>query len=190
MTKKIQIYNREVNYSVKRSKRAKRMRLAVYCDGNFIVTIPKKFPTESIDKYIVAKSKWVISKLDFYDELNKKQKITFSNKGFEVYKDQALKIISGRVKALNDKYYQYGFNNINIKKQKTRWGSCSRKKNLNFNYKILFLPPKLRDYIIIHELCHLKEFNHSRKFWNLVKKSIPRYDEIRNELKSNGLLIS
>jgi hypothetical protein len=62
-----------------------------------------------------------------------------------------------------------------------------RKGNLNFNYKIALLPERLADYIIVHELCHLKEVNHSQKFWNLVAKMMPDYLEIRNELKKSGI---
>jgi predicted metal-dependent hydrolase len=79
--------------------------------------------------------------------------------------------------------YGYSYNNIRIKKQKTRWGSCSEKKNINFNIKIMFLPQELFDYIIVHELCHLGEFNHSRRFWNLVAKTQPNYIDLKNRLK-------
>ncbi|MDP2693107.1 MAG: M48 family metallopeptidase [bacterium] len=190
MKQKISLHNRVINYSVRRSKRAKRMRLAVYCDGNFIVTVPQAFPSNSIDRYVIAKSQWVISKLDFFEELNKKQKLTFGSDGYELYKNKALKMVTERLTALNQEHYRLKFNKIAIKSQKTRWGSCSRKRNLNFNYKILFLTPKIRDYIMIHELCHLKEFNHSNRFWKLVAKSIPNHRKIIEELKIKGLSIS
>jgi len=190
MKRQINLHNRVVNYSVRRSKRAKRMRLAVYCDGNFIVTVPQAFPSNSIDRYVIAKSQWVISKMDFFEELKKRQKLTLGNDGYELYKDKALKMVTERLTALNNKHYRLKFNKLTIKSQKTRWGSCSKKRNLNFNYKILFLPPKIRDYIMIHELCHLKEFNHSRKYWNFVARVLPDYLNIRNSLNRQGLLIS
>src|SRR5439155_5288643 len=109
--------------------------------------------------------------------------LTFGSDGYELYKDKALEMVTERLTALNKSYYRFKFNMLVIKSQKTRWGSCSKKQNLNFNYKILFLPTKIRDYIMIHELCHLKEFNHSRRFWKLVAKSIPEYYKITEELK-------
>ncbi|PIP23438.1 MAG: hypothetical protein COX90_01110 [Candidatus Nealsonbacteria bacterium CG_4_10_14_0_2_um_filter_38_17] len=71
-----------------------------------------------------------------------------------------------------------------MKNQKTRWGSCFKKGNPNFNYKIALLSQRLADYIVVHELCHLGELNHSQKSWNLVAKAVPDYPEIRDELKN------
>ena len=73
---------------------------------------------------------------------------------------------------------------IAIRNQKSRWGSCSKKGNLNFNYKILFLPPDIVDYIIVHELCHLRQFDHSPKFWALVGETIPNYQQLRARLRA------
>jgi hypothetical protein len=73
-----------------------------------------------------------------------------------------------------------------IKNTSSRWGSCSRLGNLNFNYKIVFLPPELQDYLVVHELCHLGQFNHSQSFWNLVKKTIPEYLRLRKNLRDIG----
>ncbi|MCK5061902.1 M48 family metallopeptidase, partial [Candidatus Parcubacteria bacterium] len=103
-------------------------------------------------------------------------------------KEKARKTILNKINALN-KHYNFKFNRVAIRNQKTRWGSCSAKGNLNFNYKIIYLPIKLQDYIITHELCHLQELNHSRKFWKLVAKIIPDYLSARKELKKQGKLI-
>lgn len=63
------------------------------------------------------------------------------------------------------------------------WGSCSKKGNLNFNWRLIQLPPELADYVIVHELCHLKELNHSQRFWDLVGQAIPDYKERRQALR-------
>jgi predicted metal-dependent hydrolase len=94
-----------------------------------------------------------------------------------------------RVEELN-KPYGFVYGKIAIRNQKTRWGSCSRRGNLNFNYRVGLLPQKLMDYVIVHELCHLGEFNHSYKFWDLVAKTVPEYKAIRQELKRIGLGLS
>jgi predicted metal-dependent hydrolase len=80
-------------------------------------------------------------------------------------------------------FYNFKYNKIFIKNHQRRWGSCSSKRNLNFNYKIIFLPERLQNYLIVHELCHLKEMNHSKGFWALVAKTIPDYEKLNKQLK-------
>ncbi len=98
------------------------------------------------------------------------------------HKEQARALAVSRLQLFNEKY-GFSIKKISIKNQKTMWGSCSRKGNLNFHYKIALLPDYLADYIIVHELCHLEEFNHSRVFWGLVARSIPNHRELRGKLK-------
>lgn len=82
--------------------------------------------------------------------------------------------------------YTFSYKKISIKNVSSRWGSCSRKGNLNFNFRLALLPPELADYIIVHELCHLGEFNHSKKFWDLVALTIPNWQKLRNGLKEHS----
>jgi predicted metal-dependent hydrolase len=96
-------------------------------------------------------------------------------------KEVARQIIKERLEYFND-FYKFEYKRVAIKNHKTRWGSCSEKKNLNFNYRVAFLEPHLRDYVIIHELCHLREFNHGPKFWQLVALRAPEYLHTRREL--------
>ena len=72
------------------------------------------------------------------------------------------------------------------REQKTRWGSCSSEKNLNFNWKLILAPPEVLDYVVVHELCHLKEMNHSKAFWEEVGKVMPEYETHKLWLKENG----
>lgn len=189
MNRKIHLHNRLVHYSVRRSKRAKRLRLAVYCDGNFVVTLPRGVNETLAEKYIIKKSQWIITKLDFFKSASMSKTLKLTENDYLKHKEMALELATERVEHFN-KTYGYKYNAISIRNQKTRWGSCSKKKNLNFNFKITFLPEELRDYIIVHELCHLKEFNHSQKFWNLVAKATPNYKEIIGDLRTKGLTIS
>ena len=80
--------------------------------------------------------------------------------------------------------YGITFGKISIRKQKTRWGSCSTAGNLNFNYRLSFLPVTLMDYVVVHELCHIREHNHSPAFWALVGQAYPNWKALRKELES------
>lgn len=97
------------------------------------------------------------------------------------HKELAREHITARVEYWNQ-FYGFDYNRIAIRNQRTCWGSCSSNNNLNFSYKLLFLPERLFDYIIVHELCHLEEFNHSQSFWDLVGETLPDYKKLREEL--------
>jgi len=187
MKKQITLANRKVDYTLRKSKRARRMRLAVYCDGTIVVTTPFDLQESTAERFIREKSQWLFSKIAFFKQFKGQAIARYSESDYLKYKDDAYALAVARVNYFN-KLYKASFNKINIRNQKTRWGSCSKKGNLNFNYKIALLPQRLTDYIIVHELCHLKEFNHSRKFWKHVEKGIPDYLEIRNELKRSGVI--
>jgi predicted metal-dependent hydrolase len=113
-----------------------------------------------------------------------KRGITSFHRDYFRNKERARKLIMKRLDYFSQKY-NFRFNKVSIRNQKTRWGSCSKKGNLNFNYRLIYLPQRQIDYIIVHELCHLKYLNHSKKFWNLVGKIIPNYREVRKELRQN-----
>jgi predicted metal-dependent hydrolase len=80
-------------------------------------------------------------------------------------------------------HYTFRFVRVSIRSQRTRWGSASSRGTLSFNYRIIYLPPELQDLIIVHELCHLKEMNHSPAFWALVAQTIPNWKKLRRELR-------
>jgi predicted metal-dependent hydrolase len=189
MQKSIELHKKNIDYTLKVSKRAKRMRLAVYCDGSCVVTIPRALPQTLIEKFLIRKSQWIVDKIEYFKYSKASAWKVDDKEDYLKHRDQALALAEKRVAHFN-KTYGYTWNKISIKNQKTRWGSCSKKGNLNFNYKIALLPQKMADYIIVHELCHLGQFNHSQKFWNLVAKAIPDYLDIRNDLKKNGLRLS
>lgn len=184
MKKQIAIHNKNITYTIRKSRRARRMRLAVYCDGTVVVTTPIGLKENIIDKFIREKSTWLFNKILFFKQVKGNFFIKSNKRDYLRYKEQAYDIAVDRINYFN-KVYKFKFNKINIKNQKTRWGSCSKKGNLNFNYKIAILPAYVSDYVIVHELCHIGEFNHSQRFWRLVEKTIPNYLDIRNILKNN-----
>ena len=114
--------------------------------------------------------------------MNKKTRRRFTIKK----KEQAERFVESRL-ARFSKFYNFEINRVSVRNQGTRWGSCSSKGNLNFNYKIVYLRPELADYLIVHELCHLGELNHSKRFWALVKKTVPDYIEINKELRRTNV---
>lgn len=79
------------------------------------------------------------------------------------------------------------YNTMKIKEQKTRWGSCSKKGNLNFNWKLIMSPQWVIDYVIVHEICHLRYLNHSKEYWSMVEMYMPSYKKAQEWLKKNGL---
>jgi len=103
------------------------------------------------------------------------------------YSELTRKLVHERLTYWNQ-FYDFKYNRVAIRAQRTRWGSCSSKGNLNFNYKLALLSPELLDYVIVHELCHLGEFNHSDKFWELVSKALPNYREYKDELRRVRML--
>lgn len=182
MYKSINLKNQKIDYQIKTSNRIKYMRLSIYQDGSFIITRPRGVSENIIEKFIIQKSNWIIDKIKNFSQNKPKISKIESRKIYLQYKEPARRMIENKITKLN-KFYNFKYNRISIRNQKTRWGSCSRRGNLSFSYKILFLSEYLAEYIIVHELCHLKEFNHSYKFWNLISKIIPNYLEIRKELK-------
>ena len=104
-------------------------------------------------------------------------------KHYVEHKEAARALCLSRLEHFNN-HYNFTYNRVAIRNTRSRWGSCSSKKNLNFNYRILFLPPELQDYLIVHELCHLQEMNHAAGFWSLVAEQVPDYKQRITHLRS------
>lgn len=173
-----------IKYKIKSSYRAKHIRLALYPDKSIVITKPFLCSQKTVERFVNSKKDWIEKKLQYFDSLPKKR--IFPREYYLKNKETARKIIQNKV----DKFSRelaLEYKKISIRDQKTRWGSCSKLGNLNFNYKIILLPEHLQNYIVIHELCHLQELNHSKKFWSLVEKVCPDYKKYRQELKNINL---
>jgi len=94
--------------------------------------------------------------------------------------------VTSRVHEINDKCFHKEIKSVNLKYNKSNWGSCSTASNLNLSTRLLFAPFDVIDYVIVHELSHLYEMNHSAKFWNIVRQVMPNYKEKEKWLKENG----
>lgn len=182
MIKEVIIGNK-IKVKIRKSSRARLMRIAVYRDGRVLAVQPVRISFTHLLRFIESKIGWTEKKLKYFEKLAPiVHSVRYSKKEKICLKVEAKKLVLKKLKHFNQSY-NFDYKKIFIRDQKTRWGSCSKGGNLNFNYKIAALPEKMADYIIVHELCHLAEFNHSKNFWDLVSKNMPDYLEIRKELR-------
>lgn len=176
----------EYNVEVRRSKR-KSAAIKITADMQIVVFVPLYVSDNEIEKMVISKSKWIDEHMlkvqSTIDERSKLEKITFEQ--VKELADQAVEYIPNRVKYYAEKE-NFVYNKITIKNLVSRWGSCSTKGNLNFNCLLMLMPDYVIDYIVVHELCHLREMNHSEKFWAEVEKIMPDYQRAELWLKQNG----
>lgn len=177
MKKFLNIHDKQLGYTLKFSAKASKISLAVYSTGEFVVTAPKKVNEDLVELFLLNNSNWIQKKLNL---VSSREKVNHDS--FKDSKIKALNFVISRLEYFSS-IYNFKYNRVTVRDQKTRWGSCSKNKNLSFNYKLLFIPRDLADYVIVHELCHLHEMNHSYKFWALVAKVVPDYLSKRKALK-------
>ncbi|MEK7632208.1 MAG: M48 family metallopeptidase [Patescibacteria group bacterium] len=180
------LHAEHIPYVLRRKRFSRVLRFAVHADGRLVVTAPVLIGKRTIEKMIAEKREWILEKLEIARKNAKPVAPKRTKKEIADDKDRALALIRDRIEHFN-LVYRLSWKRIAIRNQKTRWGSCSRKGNLNFNYKIALLPPHLADYIIVHELCHLAQMNHSKKFWELVAQTIPDWRGRRNEIREHEI---
>lgn len=186
MKKYIDLGNQKIEYTLRHSKRARRIRFTIQCGGEFTATVPGVFSQIELENFMREKADWIIRKIAQLKEIKNPAPSGNDRHNYLAHRHRILKLVRDRLEYFNG-FYNYSFNKVRIKSQKSCWGSCSRKGNLNFNYKLVFLAEHIADYVVVHELCHLKEFNHSRNFWRLVARAIPDYLSIRKELRRHSL---
>lgn len=168
------------------------------------VVIPLRYREQDVAEFLRAKSPWIQKKLMHFEKLRREEKqleqgtIMYFGEvirspadlsGEEAlekwYRREAKKHFTARVAELAS-LHGFTYNKISIRAAKTRWGSCSVKKNLSFNWRLMKAPKFVIDYLILHELAHTVVLNHSRKFWYLVASICPRYEEAKTWLKQYG----
>lgn len=172
----------EFTYKTIRSVR-KSVSVQITKDGQVIVRCPTGMSDAAVHQIIQGKTQWIEKHLD---NLNSTPALPcFTEQELHDLSAHAAQIIPQRV-AYYAREMGVTYGRISIRKQHTRWGSCSSKGNLNFNCLLVLTPPEVLDYVVIHELCHRKEMNHSDRFWNAVAKIMPDYKIQQRWLKENG----
>ncbi len=170
-------------YELIRSAR-KSLALQVKEDGRVVVRAPLSMAARRIEFFVIDHWDWVEKQRQRLSRQRENaRRITEEERQEGIRK--AKEIIPRRAACFAARMgVSYG--RITIREQKTRWGSCSQKGNLNFNWKLVLMPPEILDYVVVHELAHRKEMNHSPRFWAVVEKELPDYRKRREELKIRG----
>jgi hypothetical protein len=191
MQKKIMVGNETIQYALRRSPRARRMRIAVYRDGSVRLTVPARSTLSFAESFVSRQGPWLLDKLAFFRGLPPLDPVAlYGRREYLQHREAAHALVAQKLSEFAALLDIWGVSHarVSIRNQKTCWGSCSRKGNLNFNYKILFLPAHLRDYVIVHELAHLRELSHSPRFWALVASVVPDCTVRRRELRERRML--
>ena len=156
-------------------------------DGRVVLRAPYGVPKKELNRILEKKSSWIEAHLQEINERKAAQSSApkFSAEEINELADKALSYIPERVRYFAP-IVGVNYTRITIRNQKTRWGSCSAKGGLNFNCLLMLTPPEVIDYVVVHELCHRKEMNHSKAFWAEVEKILPNYKTAKKWLKDHG----
>lgn len=174
--------------------RSNRKTLAISIKEDLSVTVraPRRASNTEIERILKEKEQWIQKHIGLMKEktsrLDEIKENQLTEAELKEFKAKAKRIIPERV-AVFSKIIGVNYGRISIRSQKTRWGSCSGKGNLSFNCLLMLAPPEVIDYVVVHELCHRKEMNHSKAFWREVEKVIPDYKTHLQWLKDEGSLV-
>ena len=177
----------EVIYSERKT-----LGLEVTADGRVRARVPRRAGDRAVKQFVEEKKDWILEKYLLQQERSRRRQEAAPDRDYEKdpalearYRELARAVISQRAAYFAAKM-GVTFGRISIRAQKTRWGSCSSRGNLNFNWKLILMPPEILDYVVVHELAHRKQMNHSKLFWAEVERVLPDYRERRRWLKENG----
>lgn len=172
----------EVRYS-----RRKTVAIEITREAKVLIRAPYRMSVNEINRFVEKHMDWIaIHRQKAFKRLEEAEKDEkLDENQIRKLAEQAAAVIPGRV-AYFAGQMNVSYGRITIRNQKTRWGSCSSKGNLNFNCLLMLVPSEVLDYVVIHELCHRKEMNHSVRFWHEVEKVLPGYREQEKWLKEHG----
>ncbi len=174
-----------MNYRIKRSNR-KTICLQITDEG-LLVRAPMRTSDTEINAFVEKKKDWIEKHLIKMEE-NRSNVTKLTQEELHQLGEKALKVIPERV-AYYAPMVGVSYGRITIRNQRTKWGSCSSKGNLNFNCLLMLAPPEVLDSVVVHELCHRKEMNHSPKFYEQVLRVFPEYHKWNKWLKDNGHML-
>lgn len=181
---KLEDEGREFLITVKRSSR-KTLGLEVKESGEIFARIPARLSDRNLKSFIEQQREWIIKKSALV-QWEREHRQTTNATPVQNLTSAEIENISRKI-VDRVRFYQKKMGvtvgKVTIRNQKTRWGSCSAKGNLNFNYQIYYLPDELLDYVVVHELAHRRHMNHSEEFWKEVEKYLPMYQQCRKKLR-------
>lgn len=179
----------ELPYTLIRSSR-KSCAISIDQDGQITVRVPMRISEKEISHLLIDKRLWIITKYLEVQEQKKSRPVSdltdVQRTALEQRYIAAAKEYFPKRVAYFSQFTGGSYNRITIRDQKTRWGSCSAKGTLSFNWRLMLAPPSIPDYVIVHELCHLTYMNHSAAFWKKVESVYPDYRSARKWLKDHG----
>ena len=168
------------DYQIVRSQR-KTIAIQITPAGQVLVRCPSRMRRAEIDAFVESKRDWIEKHLANIGPAP----ATLTGEELQNLAREAARILPQRA-AYFAPLVGVTYGRITIRSQHTRWGSCSAKGNLNFNCLLMLAPTEIQDYVVVHELCHRKQLNHSEKFWAEVARILPDWRERRHWLKENG----
>lgn len=178
----------ELNYAVRRSDR-RTLAIEVGAGGRVLVRAPRWVSEREIRSFVSAHADWIDAARKRMAarqaSLSEEERTPLSARDIRELGNQAVRDLPPRV-ARYAKQMGVTYGRITVRNQKTRWGSCSREGNLNFNCLLMLAPERVRDYVVVHELCHRKQMNHSARFWAEVEKVMPDYRVQQKWLSDHG----
>lgn len=169
--------------------RRKSLAIEITPELQVVVRAPAQMPVREINAFVQEKDDWIRAHLQ---RMAEKKRLREQCREQALSKEELQELAAQAMKLIPQKVRYYApiigvtYGRITIRNQRTRWGSCSGKGNLNFNCLLLLMPEEVLDYVVVHELCHRKEMNHSARFWEEVEKILPDYRQRRKWLKDNG----
>ncbi|MGI6732002.1 MAG: M48 family metallopeptidase [Anaerovoracaceae bacterium] len=171
-----------VEYNLIRTNR-KTLSIIIKPDGRVEVRAPLRASRAYIDSFVNSKTSWINSKLKELKQIRSQQRIIqLTPDEVQAYCKKALVYFQEKCSYYANKM-GVEYEKIRVSKAKTRWGSCNSRGTLSFTYRLMFAREELIDYVIVHELAHRKEMNHSHRFWAVVEETLPDYKERRKALR-------